>query len=143
MPNERPVNRLLVLAAHPDDETIGCAGLIGRTRDAFVAHLTDGAPRDPRFVPSAFRADRAAYRLARRAEVEEALAMAGVTKECIACSGVADQDATFELTSLVRWLVDLCARVRPDTLVAHSYEGGHPDHDAAAFVAHAAVTLAA
>ena len=39
---------LAIVAAHPDDETVGAAGLLLSAGRAAVVHLTDGAPRDPR-----------------------------------------------------------------------------------------------
>src|SRR5262245_42709457 len=41
--------RLAVLAAHPDDETIGASRLLRRLSQPLVIYLTDGAPRDTRF----------------------------------------------------------------------------------------------
>src|SRR5260370_19389127 len=41
--------RLMVLVAHPDDETIGASVLLARFPDSIVIYVTDGAPRDPRF----------------------------------------------------------------------------------------------
>ena len=36
--------RVLVLVAHPDDETIGCSGLLQRASSALVVFAVDGAP---------------------------------------------------------------------------------------------------
>ena len=38
--------RLMIVVAHPDDETIALGGQINRLRDALLLHVTDGAPRD-------------------------------------------------------------------------------------------------
>ena len=40
--------RTVLLAAHPDDETIGASAALHRLPDVTVAYLTDGAPRDTR-----------------------------------------------------------------------------------------------
>ena len=44
--HEPIVSRLLIVVAHPDDETLALGGQISRLRDALLVHLTDGAPRD-------------------------------------------------------------------------------------------------
>src|SRR5438067_13833693 len=41
-----PYLRVAVLAAHPDDETIGASALLARSSSAAIIYLTDGAPRD-------------------------------------------------------------------------------------------------
>jgi N-acetylglucosamine malate deacetylase 2 len=38
-------------------------------------------------------------------------------------------------------LRDLLEQHRPEVIVTHSYEGGHPDHDACAFAVHHALEL--
>lgn len=137
--------RVLVVAAHPDDETIGCGGLLlglsGRA-PAYVVHVTDGAPRDRRFVPEEAAPTREGYAEERRKETVRALALAGIGKERLYSLGAVDQEASFELVRLVRALVELFVEIRPDIVVAHPYEGGHPDHDAASFATHRAFELA-
>jgi LmbE family N-acetylglucosaminyl deacetylase len=135
--------RILVLAAHPDDETIGCGALLARAAVAHVVHLTDGAPVDPALVPAEWRRDREAYRRARRREALCAVGLAGVPAAHVLCLGAVDQDASFAMASLGRRAADLLETLAPDVVIAHPYEGGHPDHDAAAFVARAAIGLVA
>jgi LmbE family N-acetylglucosaminyl deacetylase len=48
---------------------------------------------------------------------------------------------SLRLAALTRAIVERIERLRPDVLLTHAYEGGHPDHDAVAFAAHAAVAL--
>lgn len=144
--SDRHAPRVLVVAAHPDDETIGCGGLLlglsGRAR-AYVVHVTDGAPRDRRFVPQGVEASREGYASIRRAEVIKALSLAAIGKERLYSLGAIDQEASFELVRLVRALAELLLEIRPDFVVSHAYEGGHPDHDAASFVTHGAFASAA
>jgi N-acetylglucosamine malate deacetylase 2 len=133
--------RALVLAAHPDDETIGCGGLLGWDLDTYVAYLTDGVPHDAALVPERFRHDRDGYRRARRTEAERALARAGLGRERIVSLGGVDQETSFEMVSCVRRFVDLLEALRPELILTHPYEGGHPDHDTATFVARAGSRL--
>lgn len=133
--------RALVVAAHPDDEVVGAGALIGRLADCTVIHVTDGAPRDARLVPPAERGSRGRYARRRRDEAVAALALAGLGPERVRSLGVVDQEAAYALPSLARRLADALATLRPDLVLTHPYEGGHPDHDAAAFAVHAAVAL--
>ena len=65
--------RLLVLAAHPDDETIGASASLAKFPCAAVAYLTDGAPRDPRFWTGGSYTSREDYARTRRKEAAHAL----------------------------------------------------------------------
>jgi N-acetylglucosamine malate deacetylase 2 len=129
---------LLVVAAHPDDETIGCAGLIGRVHRVHVAHLTDGVPADCALRPPAFRHDGEALRSKRASELRRALVLNGVLEEQLIQLGATDQEASYEMPLLVQRLLAVIEEVRPTVVITHPYEGGHPDHDAAAFVVRAA-----
>ncbi|WP_437731832.1 PIG-L deacetylase family protein [Sorangium sp. So ce1335] len=135
--------RCLVVLAHPDDETIGLGARIGRLDPIEVIHVTDGAPRDSRFMPAEL-ADlgRERYTEIRRVEVTRALAVAHVPASRLRCLGAVDQEAIEEAPSLARKLVELFARTRPEVVITHPYEGGHPDHDAAALAVHSAAVLA-
>ncbi|WP_437956042.1 PIG-L deacetylase family protein [Sorangium sp. So ce119] len=135
--------RCLVVLAHPDDETIGLGARIGRLDPIEVVHVTDGAPRDSRFMPAEL-ADigRERYTALRREEVTRALAVAHVRASRLRCLGAVDQEAIEEAPSLARKLLDLFARTRPEVVITHPYEGGHPDHDAAALAVHSAAVLA-
>ncbi|WNG41840.1 PIG-L family deacetylase [Archangium minus] len=122
---------ILVVAAHPDDEVLGASWLLLHGPGCHVVHVTDGAPRD------------ASYARLREREALAALALAGVPPNRLFSLGAADQEATQHLVTLTQCLVALLKALRPTLLVVHPYEGGHPDHDAAAFVSHAAVALMA
>jgi N-acetylglucosamine malate deacetylase 2 len=126
--------RIAVLAAHPDDETIGASSLLARLPSVAVIYLTDGAPRDSKLWSPDFRGSRDEYSSLRRAEAERALAIAGVNSGQIHWLGAVDQDAILSAADLARSLADVLAKFEPDVLITHPYEGGHPDHDAAALV---------
>lgn len=145
MPAEAAALRWVVLGAHPDDETIGAGALMARCPPQAVLLLTAGAPRDLAWAPAAGRAglDRDAYARARRAELESALDLAGVPAERVHFLDGVDQEVARELPRLARDLADRLAALAPDLVVTHPYEGGHPDHDAAAFLARAAAALLA
>lgn len=131
----------LVVAAHPDDEIIGAASLLMRCPIAGVVFLTDGAPRDARFWPPGAGSSREDYASLRRREAEAALSLAGIGGERLAFFDAVDQEAAVNLPALTQALVAHLRQQRPRALVAHPFEGGHPDHDSAAFVAHAARAL--
>lgn len=130
-----------VLAAHPDDETLGASAILGNAPGCAVLHLTDGAPSDARLRPAAFARDARGYALARRRELHGALAVAGVDPPRAHALGGPDQDAITEAVALARHLARLLDHLAPARLVTHAYEGGHPDHDAAALVARGALEL--
>jgi len=106
-----------------------------------VLHITDGAPRDRRFLPSGFVGGHAEYAAERRRELVAAMTMAGVKESSLDCLNVPDLEAACELSSLSRKVAARFAELRPSLVVTHAYEGGHPDHDATAFAIHAAVKL--
>ena len=134
--------RTLVVAAHPDDEVIGIGGQLGRLRSrVHVLHVTDGAPRDMRDAHAHGFATRHAYADARRRELLAALAEAGIGPERTFVFGLADQEAAQDLVAVTRRLAELLGWLRPESVVSPAYEGGHPDHDAAAFAAWAARAL--
>jgi LmbE family N-acetylglucosaminyl deacetylase len=129
----------MVLAAHPCDESLGAAGLLTRLGDPWVVCLTDGAPRDRRFVPKGLPASPSGYAKVRRREIAAAMAIAGVGADRLLLLDVPDQGAALGLPRLVQRLTTLVRGLRPHLLVTHGYEGGHPDHDAAALAARLAV----
>ncbi len=136
--------RTLLLVAHPDDETIGASALLARLGAAAdVAYVTDGAPRAMDDALAAGCATREAYAALRRRERGAALALAGVGPARVHDLGAADQEAWRDLAGLARRAAALVDALGAEVVVTHAYEGGHPDHDASAFLARAACGLLA
>jgi LmbE family N-acetylglucosaminyl deacetylase len=132
---------LALVAAHPDDETVGAGARLPRLAGAHFICVTDGAPRDPVDREAAGCATRADYARRRREELAAALALAGAAPGRLHQLNVADQEASLNLVALVYLVADIFRRARLDAVVTHPYEGGHPDHDATALVVHAACRL--
>ena len=125
----------VLLVAHPDDETIGASACMSRLRNSAIVFLTDGAPRDPGLRSPRATGSRARYARVRHDEAITALALAGVTPDRIFFLGGVDQEAVHETAVLAERFASLLPQIQPDIIITHSYEGGHPDHDAAALVA--------
>src|SRR5581483_7089486 len=132
--------KVLFLAAHPDDETIGASGVLGRLTEPAVIYLTDGAPRDPKLRSPHVTGSRDMYALVRAEEAASALALAGVPTSRISFLNAIDQEAIFDVYRLLEHFVQIAESIAPDFIITHPYEGGHPDHDPAALVAHVAAS---
>jgi len=127
---------VLIVVAHPDDETIGCGALLRRLPHASVVLVTDGAPHSMADAHRLGFPIREAYAAARSAEVTSALAVAGVPARRMTSFGVPDQGAAFALETLVQRLETLLPNA--PVVLTHAFEGGHPDHDAVSFAVHMA-----
>ena len=130
--------RVLVVVAHPDDETVGAGCMLARLPGAFVLHLTDGAPRSARYRSRGFSGSRTDYASARRRELETAMRLAGIGPERLHNLGVPDQEAILSVGEIASRIVGYSRRIKAEILLTHAYEGGHPDHDAAALACRAA-----
>lgn len=133
--------RVLVVAAHPDDESLGATRLYRRAGEVAVLCLTDGAPRLEEWRPQGDGATREEYAARRRRELAAALDAAGVPPERRRQLEIPDQELVDHLPWTVGAIVEQLVRHAADLLVTHPYEGGHPDHDAAALAAARAVAM--
>jgi LmbE family N-acetylglucosaminyl deacetylase len=126
----QPAHKTLVLVAHPDDEAIGCGVLLQRMTTPLVVFATDGSPQDPYFWQRF--GSRREYAEVRRAEAAAALAAIGV--DTFTSLDFEDQRLHANLGLAVDRLADLVQEFGPQSILTHAYEGGHPDHDACAFL---------
>jgi N-acetylglucosamine malate deacetylase 2 len=133
--------RVLALLAHADDEAIGLGGQLGEWPQTLIVHATDGAPRDLTYARAKGFSSAADYAQARRRETQAAMSLVGLRDDALLNLGVSDQEASRNLVPLTRAFADLIVKRSPDVVVTHAYEGGHPDHDAVAFAARAALRL--
>lgn len=131
---ERVLSRpLVIIAAHPDDEVLSVGTLLPYFRNLrALVHVTDGAPRRGSDAANAGANSWQEYAALRRNEFQSAMKRAGVLTARLLCLDYPDQEASYNLVMLSRRLAALFQRIRPSVVFTHSYEGGHPDHDACA-----------
>lgn len=133
--------RVLLVAAHPDDEVIGAGTRLPRLRQVRVVFVTDGAPADMGDAARVGFVTREAYAGARAREALTALATVGVEASRVARLGIVDQEASFAIVDLARSLAVAMREAEAEVVLVHPFEGGHPDHDAAALAARLACHL--
>ncbi len=141
-------SRLLVIAPHPDDETIAAAGLMQAAHAAgaevAVWLLTDGDnnPWPQRWIERRWRIDAAArqrWGMRRRAEAVAALCQLGLDPEAgLCCFGWPDGGLTERLVAdpagCTTFLASALRRFAPTHLVMPAAADRHPDHGAAALL---------
>jgi LmbE family N-acetylglucosaminyl deacetylase len=125
--------RVVVLAAHPDDEVLGVGGLLidlaGRGSQIVAVWVTDGEASHP--GSHAIEPEQLAWK--RRAESRRALAALGVAPMLSVVLGLPDGGLGDCLPALRTAVRDL---VGPDDVVLAPWRGdGHPDHEAVGSVA--------
>ncbi|MFO7778432.1 MAG: PIG-L deacetylase family protein [Nitriliruptoraceae bacterium] len=127
--------RVLVLAPHPDDETIGCGGTIARLAthgaDIEVVALTDGE------ATIGGQRSAAATAEARRSEAVAAGGLLGAGT--VVSTGLPDRRLSAELPALGDVLDAAFERHQPQVVLLPWPVDGHPDHRA---VTRALATLA-
>jgi len=124
----------LIIAPHPDDETLGCGGLIARKRlqgdPVHVAYITDGCaayPDHPVLIPRALA-------IKREDEARESVRIVGVERTELTFLGARDGtlarlevQAAAELTNRI---VAVLSHVQPDEVFLPCRHDGSSEHDA-------------
>lgn len=110
--------QLLVVAAHPDDETFGCGGTIALER-------ANGNPVTVCCLTGT---------VARHRELQAACETLGA--EVIALKA---KDMTLTISDVTKTLIPIIHEKRPEVIISHSAEDYHPDHR----IVHEAVLRAA
>lgn len=131
--------RCLVVAPHPDDETLGCGATIMRKRDASsavrIVIASDGANSHPER-----ERDREDLVAVRREEAVQACAVLGVEGTDLVFLGLPDgglADRLDDLTAAIRAEVDA---FRPEQVLIPVAKDGHVDHNAVNLAAHRALS---
>lgn len=130
-----------IVVAHPDDETIGIGGQLARLQGALIVHLTNGAPADMADARARGFNTQAAYVAARRDEFKRAMEAGKARHVSALYFAIDDQKLATHMAEAARRLATVFAERRTEMVLTHPYEGGHPDHDAAAFTVRAAALL--
>ena len=129
---------IVILAPHPDDESIGCGGLIAAARAlgqrVEVIVLTDGSgshPGSPTFPPERLAA-------VRRGEAAAAVAALGLPAACLSFLGLKDTAAPMTgpgFEAAVDTIATVVDRAAATALFVTWNHDPHCDHEAAAAMA--------
>jgi LmbE family N-acetylglucosaminyl deacetylase len=128
------IGSALVIAPHPDDESLGCGGTIAQLRalryDVHIVFVSDGTLSHPNSV--AYPAER--LRALRELEAREAMQILRVDPE--ACTFLRYRDRhvptvdTPDFLEAATTLASLVDRLKPSTLFLPWRRDPHPDHKA-------------
>ncbi|MCG5054385.1 MAG: PIG-L family deacetylase [Myxococcales bacterium] len=132
-----PAGRALVLAPHPDDETLGCGGTVARLRaqghPVSVIAFTDGRGSHPN------HADPDELVRQRANELLNAAHCLGLRSEDVQAWNFPDGALRQHEALAVRRLRAAVDELRPETLFVPLPVGEHPDHIAAYWIARSAL----
>lgn len=123
----------LVVAPHPDDETLGCAVAIMRKRElgtrVTIVIVSDGAQAEPAVLPPAELA------ALRRDEARRAASRLGLGPDDLRFLDVPDSHVGEHLDAVAKGIAELITELAPEQLLIPTSCEGHPDHDATTIAA--------
>jgi LmbE family N-acetylglucosaminyl deacetylase len=122
--------RLLVLAPHMDDETLGCGGTLALHSDPSRIHClfaTDGSRSPAPLLPWAGRID-PELPAKRRLEAIAALAELGIGRDNLIFLNLPDSRLSRHRATLARRLSEVLQTLRPELVIAPFRLDVHPDH---------------
>lgn len=121
------MKKILVISAHPDDETLGCGGAIARwvfeNREVNIAILADGI--GARTSDGAL--DQDALRVRQRA-AEKAWSILGVQERSVFVDLPDNQPDIVSILAITKQIEAFLEKHRPDTLVTHHAGDVNIDH---------------
>jgi len=129
--------RIALVVAHPDDETLAAGAHLKYWPNLTIVHVTDGAPRDGADARREGFSSVAGYAQTRGEELGCALREGEAEHAGLIEIGVPDQEAITNIGHVIENLREELAG--SEVVMTHSYEGGHPDHDACALACRAAL----
>ena len=122
------MKRVLIIAAHPDDEVLGCGGLISKhiksDIEFFVQIVGEGStcrfqnPNDTKATPAILQRQKATR------EAMQSLGVKHFSFENFPC-GRFDQIPIIEINKLIEHAI---SDFRPDTIFTHSQHDANNDH---------------
>lgn len=120
---------LVIVAPHPDDETLGlgatAAHLVASGVDVQVIAVSDGGAAEPGTTPW----DRTRLEITRRHELRRATEILGVAPPV--SLGLPDGELAHHEDRIAELLGEILERAAPGTWCAATWRGdGHPDHEA-------------
>ncbi len=132
---------VVVLAPHPDDETLGCGGLLATRaaegRRIVVVVMTDGRALLRRFGVTAAPSEMEVSRM-RKAETTRAVGILTRGRGEVIFLDVENERLVAEQVEATRQITTLLARLEPAELYIPSPFEGHPEHVATHAIATAA-----
>jgi LmbE family N-acetylglucosaminyl deacetylase len=133
----------VVIAPHPDDESLGCGGLLALLRQAGIpvwcVLVSDGSmshPHSRKFPPPARQA-------LREQELRKALSILGLSDDALLPLGLSDGSVPTPETptgaAAVSMLQQFFTATQPQTVLAPWRRDPHPDHRASSLLVRAAL----